>query len=147
MRILANNLLVSVALTMTLLMPTVVRGESNIIKISQNFETDTDTVSGESGGSVDSKGCGYIAQSPNHVINIDKRVDYMKITVRASGGQPTLLIKGPGTNDNFCILADQVSGFQPEISGVWEPGQYLIYVGDRTGTQHSFTLNISRSKS
>ncbi len=148
MKVSANNLFFfSAALAMTLLVQTTAKSENKIIQIAQNFATENDTISGESGGSVDSKGCGYIGLSPNHVINLDKRVDYMKITVRASGGQPTLLIEGPGTDDSFCILADQVSGFQPEISGVWEPGKYQIYVGDRAGDRHSFQLNIARSKS
>jgi hypothetical protein len=54
------------------------------------------------------------------------------------------LIKGPGDKDSFCILADGNSGLEPEISGVWEPGQYQIYVGDRHGGQYPFKLRISK---
>ena len=103
-------------------------------------------IQGNSGGTVNSGNCGFIASSPNYTINLPQRVDYMRITVQAVGGQPTLLVVGPQANDSFCILGDRGSGLQPEISGVWEPGNYSIFIGDRTGTRHQFKLNISRSK-
>ncbi len=103
-------------------------------------------IRGSSGGPVNSVNCGFIANSPNYTINLPERVDYMRITVQAVGGQPTLLVVGPQANDSFCVLGDRGAGLQPEISGVWEPGTYNIFIGDRTGTQHKFTLNISRSK-
>ena len=60
------------------------------------------TIRGQSGGPSDSKGCGFIADSPNHVLTIPQKVDYMRLTVRASGGQPTLLVLGPNPEDRFC---------------------------------------------
>ena len=103
-------------------------------------------IQGRSGGPVNSGNCGFIPNSPNYTINLPQRVDYMRITVQAVGGQPTLLVVGPQANDSFCVLGDRGSGLKPEISGVWEPGNYNIFVGDRTGTRHQFKLNISRSK-
>ena len=76
-------------------------------------------------------------------MNLEERMDYMRLTVEASGGQPTLLVVGPNTGDSFCVLGDEMSGLKPEISGVWEAGFYQIYVGDRTNEQHKFSLNIS----
>jgi hypothetical protein len=108
------------------------------------FDTETQTIQGLSGGPIDSKGCGFISSSPNHVIKVSQRIDYMRLKVQAVGGQPTLLVIGPKPGDSFCVLGDQLSGFKPEISGVWEPGQYKIYVGDRNGANYQFTLNISR---
>jgi hypothetical protein len=107
------------------------------------FDTKTQTIQGFSGGPVDSKGCGFIAASPNHTIRVSQRIDYMRLSVQAVGGQPTLLVVGPNPGDSFCVLGDELSGFKPEISGVWEPGQYKIYVGDRNGSKYQFTLNIS----
>lgn len=107
------------------------------------FGTSTQNIQGQSGGTIDSKGCGFVASSPNYVINLDERLDYMRLSVQASGGQPTLLVVGPTSGNTFCALGDEVSGFKPEISGVWEPGQYQIFVGDRTGANYQFTLNIS----
>lgn len=110
------------------------------------FETQTQVIQGQSGGPVDSKGCGFIASSPNHTLEIDKRIDYMRLTVQSQGGEPTLLVIGPNSSDSFCALADNSSGFKPEISGVWEPGIYEIYVGDRSGSSHQFTLDISTAE-
>ena len=101
------------------------------------------TVTGLSGGSTDSKGCGFISDTPNYKMNLESRVDYLRFTVNATGGQPTLLVVGPNSDDSFCVLGDKTSGLKPEISGVWEPGLYQIYVGDRTDSQHEFVLDIS----
>ena len=101
------------------------------------------TIEGLSGGSIDSQGCGYIADIPNYEMNLADRVDYMRFTVEAAAGQPTLLVVGPNSGDSFCVLGDEISGLKPEISGVWEPGNYQIYVGNRTNEQHEFILDIS----
>ena len=102
-----------------------------------------ETIKGQSGGSIDSKGCGFIAASPNYTMNLVQRIDYMRLTVETAGGQPTLLVLGPNPGDSFCVLGDEVSGLKPEISGVWEAGLYEIYIGDRIGQNYQFTLNIS----
>ena len=110
----------------------------------QNKSTQEDRViEGVSGGSVDSQGCGFIANSPNHQMSLSQRIDYMRLTVQADGGEPTLLVLGPNSGDSFCVLGDEISGLKPEISGVWEAGNYDIYVGDRSGSQHQFILDIS----
>jgi hypothetical protein len=100
-------------------------------------------IQGKTGGGVDSKDCGYIGTQPNHILNLMERIDYLRVSLQANGGEPTLLIFGPGAQDRFCVLGDRNLGINPELSGVWESGKYLIFVGDRTNSQHSFTLNIS----
>jgi hypothetical protein len=101
------------------------------------------TIEGLSGGSTDSHGCGFIPDSPSYKMDLTTRIDYLRFTVEAAGGQPTLLVVGPNSDDSFCVLGDQGSGLKPEISGVWEAGSYQIYVGDRTQDRHKFTLNVS----
>ncbi|MEC4984904.1 MAG: hypothetical protein SAJ37_04185 [Oscillatoria sp. PMC 1068.18] len=114
--------------------PTIqVRNQSNFTPISSP---------GQSGGSVDSKNCGFVAQSPNQVLNVTERIDYLRVKVEATGGEPTLLVDGP--DGRFCVLADGISGDSPEISGVWLPGRYSVYVGDRSGSQHEYTLYVSQ---
>ena len=115
-------------------------GMAQINRISTQ---DNRTIKGQSGGSTDSQGCGFIAASPNYKMNLEERIDYMRLTVRADGGQPTLLVLGPNSEDSFCVLGDEISGLKPEISGVWEAGNYEVYVGDRSGGQHQFVLDIS----
>ncbi len=119
---------------------------SKPIAAGLKFDTNNQTIQGESGGPINSKGCGFIAASPNYVIDVPQRIDYMRLTVRATGGQPTLLIVGPKPEDSFCVLGGGSGGFEPEISGVWEPGTYSIYVGDRNGGNYQFTLTISTYK-
>jgi hypothetical protein len=116
-----------------------------------NFKLNAQTISnqkinGVSGGNVQTSDCGYIANQANYTLNLSQKVDYLKVNLQTTGGQPTLLIVGPGPNDRFCVLGDGNSGLKPELSGVWEAGKYLIYVGDRSNSQHQFTLNISTQK-
>lgn len=101
------------------------------------------TIEGLSGGSTDSHGCGFIPDSPSYKMDLKTRIDYLRFTVKSTGGQPTLLVVGPNSGESFCVLGDQTSGLEPEISGVWEAGYYQIYVGDRTQERHKFILNIS----
>ena len=108
-----------------------------------SWASENNAIEGQSGGTIDSQGCGFIATSPNYQMNLDKRVDYMRLTVQSDGGQPTLLVLGPNPGDSFCVLGDEISGLKPEISGVWEAGNYDVYIGDRSGRQHKFILDIS----
>ena len=109
-------------------------------------EPQNQTIRGNSGGPIDSKNCGFVAATPSYTVSLSERMDYMRILVETNGGQPTLLIIGPKAEDSFCVLGDMNAGLKPEISGVWEPGTYQVYVGDRSGGRHRFTLNISTEK-
>ena len=131
-----NAIVLSMALLTAL--PTIAQTE-----IENESTQDSQIIKGQSGGSVDSQGCGFISSVPNHQMSLPQRIDYMRLTVQADGGQPTLLVLGPNPGDSFCVLGDEISGLNPEISGVWEPGSYDIYVGDRAGKQHQFVLDIS----
>lgn len=114
-------------------------GNAQVIELSQNVPPQPITVSGVSGGSKTSN-CGNISAKPNQVVKVTaQRLDYVKVKVEGEG-QPTLLVQGP--NGRFCVLADTASGEQPEISGVWVEGNYEIFVGDRAGGQHPYTLSI-----
>jgi len=110
---------------------------SGPIKVSPRFHGNT--ISGQSGGKINSRGCGFISNKPTQVIEVTERINYLRIAVTARSGQPTLLIKGP--NGNLCAINSN-----PEIAGVWVPGKYSIYVGDRSNSRHNFTLSISQKK-
>ena len=138
-----SSFVITTTLTMAFFVNSGLKVNGTNIKENLKFDTKTQTIQGQTGGPVNSKGCGYIASSPNHTLDISQRVDYMRLTVQANGGQPTLLVKGPSSKDSFCVLGDAASGFKPEMSGVWEPGKYQIYIGDLSGKKHQFTLNIS----
>lgn len=109
-------------------------------------DTYNQTIRGNSGGPVDSKNCGFVAHNPSYTISLSNRIDYMRMFVEVNGGQPTLLVIGPKAEDSFCVLGDMNTGLNPEISGVWEAGTYNVYIGDRYGERHQFTLRISTDK-
>lgn len=101
-------------------------------------------VTGTSGGAKKDTGCaGYVATTPNHVIQVTEDSD-LRFTLQSSGGQPALLIQGPD-GQTFCVPADSYSGGKVEIPGRWPKGDYNVFVGDRANEHHTYTLSISRS--
>jgi hypothetical protein len=97
-------------------------------------------VSGTSGGPKREGGCaGNIAASPNHRLQVAEDSN-IRFSLQGSG-QPSLLIQGNG--QDFCVPADSFSGGKIEIPGRLSKGTYAIYVGDRAGSSHPYTLSIS----
>jgi hypothetical protein len=113
--------------------------KAETVNLIPNSPLSTIVLQGNSSGNLDSKDCGFMNSNPNHILNIQERIDYMRVTVQGQGGQTTLLIDGPA--GRFCALAtDNIA----EISGFWNPGLYKVFVGDRTGTSHPFTIQFSQ---
>lgn len=97
-------------------------------------------LSGTSGGTSNSRDCGWIAESPNHVLDVTEDLRYWQITVQ-TGGAPTLLIDGPA--GRYCVLPESPSGSTLQFSGYGPRGTYNIYIGDRQQSQHPYNLSIS----
>lgn len=85
--------------------------------------------------------CNATPTAANWVIEMTRPFPYLRFTIQ-SEGEPVLIIEGPG--GRFCVLADNYSGDNPEISGLWDAGTYNIYIGNRTPGDYSYTLNISQ---
>lgn len=85
--------------------------------------------------------CDSTPTAANWVVSIGQAVPYLRFTIQ-SEGEPVLIIDGPG--GRFCVLADNYSGNNPEISGLWDTGTYNIYIGNRTPGDYSYTLQISQ---
>ncbi|MBD2629174.1 hypothetical protein [Trichormus variabilis] len=134
--------LVPAALAMSLAFNQVSFAQTPIILIDKNLQTDPTIVNGTSGGNVKSN-CGNITTAPSQVIQVKEPLPYLRLTVQ-SQGKPTLLIKGPG--GQFCVMADNYSGDKPELSGFWQAGEYLLYIGDLSQQQYTYTLSISQQK-
>lgn len=112
--------------------------------VGSNLPSDPIQFKGQTGGAVDSKDCGFIPSNPSQVVNVTERINYMRLSVQANGGSPTLLIDGPG--GRFCSLGGGSSN-TPEMSGVWLPGRYSIYIGDKSsGNNYNYTLSISQQR-
>ena len=120
--------------------------QSSLVLAAPKSDLQNQTIQGNTGGSIKSDNCGFIAATPIHTISLSQRIDYLRMLVQADGGQPTLLVVGPKAEDSFCVLGDLSAGLNPEISGVWEPGTYQVYVGDRSGERHQFSLSIFTDK-
>lgn len=110
-------------------------------QIAPGFKPESLVLTGTSGGSKVSRGCGMIGATPNHVINLSANFNYLRFNVQ-SAGQPTLLIEGP--NGSSCVSADKFSRGTIQAPGYWEKGTYEIYIGDREGQQHPYTLSITQ---
>lgn len=136
MKILTRGLLVPAAVTAFLAVGSVVASNAQVVPIASTFQPDPNPIASGTSGGGRSSDCGFIAAAPNQVIQLSEPVPYLRFRVQG-GGQPTLLIEGPG--GRFCGLAE------PEISGFWQPGSYNIYVGDRDRGQHPYTLSVTKT--
>ena len=84
-----------------------------------------------------------IRPTPNHVVTLTENFNYLRFKVQ-SAGEPTLLIEGPsGTS---CVQADQFSGGTIQAPGYWEKGIYRVYIGDRAGNEHPYTLSLTQKQ-
>ncbi|MGC9503997.1 hypothetical protein [Baaleninema sp.] len=126
------SIAIAMALGVVLGVPGVALGET--IELRSGFETET--LSGTSGGSQPSDDCGSIAATPNHELQLAEDFSYLRISI-SGGGNPTLLVVGPESSDRFCARNT------PQQSGYLQQGTYYIYVGDRNGEAHPYTLSIS----
>jgi hypothetical protein len=112
------------------------------VQINSKLSSDPLVLSGRSGGTVKSN-CGNVGATPSQIIEVKQALPYLRLTVE-SPGKPTLLMDGPG--GKFCVLADSYSGSKPEISGYWQPGRYLLFIGDLSPNQYNYSLSISQQQ-
>lgn len=85
--------------------------------------------------------CNRTPTVANWVIEMTRPFPYLRFSIQ-SAGEPVLIIEGPG--GRFCVLADNYSGSNPEISGLWDAGTYKIYIGNRIPGDYAYTLKISQ---
>ncbi|MEB3828400.1 hypothetical protein [Phormidium sp. CCY1219] len=113
--------------------------QPKVVTLSTDMQSDPLVLQGTSGGSLSSD-CGYISEQPSQTLELTEQFSYLRFQVE-SEGEPTLLIDGPG--GRFCILGHKEAGEVPEMSGLWMPGTYNIYVGDRQHEAHPYRLSIT----
>jgi hypothetical protein len=101
------------------------------------------SMSGISGGPNNSGDCGFVAQGPNHVIEVTQDLPYWKIAVQTAGA-PSLMIQGP--RGRFCVLPANAAAGNVEFSGYGDKGSYIIFVGDRAQGQHPYSLSITQQR-
>lgn len=103
------------------------------------------TLPGQAGGTrpagaVDPLCKGFIAQTPDHVIELTAA---MELTFRVrSDGDTTLAIQGPA-GGTWC--ADDEDGLNPVVRDAFTAGRYSVYVGTYIeGEAPSYTLTVTR---
>ena len=126
--------------TLVIILGTVNTASSKPIQIAPNFQPDPLLIQGISGGTEKSD-CGFIAKTPNQIIEVTKDISSLRFSVE-SKGNPTLLINGP--KGRFCVPGDSLSGGKIQLPGYGDKGSYSIFIGDRDGGQYPFTLSISQ---
>ena len=98
-------------------------------------------LTGQTGGS-EASACGNINPRANQTIRVTEAFTSLSFQVE-SEGDFTLLITGP---DGFreCVLASNHNGGGIEAPGLLTQGEYQVFVGDRKGESHPYTLSISQ---
>ncbi len=136
--------IVQMVLGLLITSTTVVYADTPITKLSKTLVDDPIIINGRVTKANKKSNCGMITEKENQIIEVKEKIDYLRISVESQikDGEPTLLIDGP--IGKFCLLFNKVSGQIPEISGVWLPGKYKVYVGDMTKTKHSYKLYITQ---
>ena len=133
---------VTIVLAISLIFASLQFVKAEVVQIERDFQPDPLTISGKSGG-FEKSNCGNISKTPSQVLKVSESLPYLRLTVE-SKGKPTLLIDGP--EGRFCVLGDSYSEEKPEISGYWQAGEYLLYIGSLSPEQHEYTLSISQQK-
>ena len=140
MKTLIRSMLLTATAIVCLTLPQVARSNPEIIELEQMPEESlefTQTLTGET-----TLNCDSTPQNPHWKIEMTEPFPYLRFSIQ-SEGEPVLIIDGPG--GRFCVLADNYSGDHPEMSGLWDAGEYKIYIGNLTPGEYSYTLTISQN--
>ncbi|NJN73237.1 MAG: hypothetical protein HC799_10760 [Limnothrix sp. RL_2_0] len=122
------------------------------VSIQTNGQAFSGPIRGTAGGNMDSVGCGWMSNTPNHTFTIGPGgIVSMKLSVTdANGGTQkpyTLMIKNASDPNAtpFCAIADPFSNAKAEIGGVWNPGNYQVFIGnfETQNQKDAYVLNIS----
>lgn len=101
------------------------------IQVSHGFRPDPSTHGGTSGGALNSQqavdpACrGWIAQRPDHILQLDTAFDYLRLEAVA-GQDTTLVVRGPG---GIRCDDDTAGNRNPRVEGSWPPGRYEVWIG------------------
>lgn len=98
-------------------------------------------ITGQSGGS-DTSACGNITRSNGKTIRVTEPFASLSFEVESEGDY-TLLITGPN-GFRECVFAHNYDGGVIQAPGLLDQGQYRVFVGDRSGESHPYTLSITQ---
>jgi hypothetical protein len=85
---------------------------------------------------------GYGAETPDHIMTLDKDFPKLSVQVNSGGKDTTLIIRGP---DNLTLCGDD-TGSSKDASvqaSNWKAGEYRIWVGAiNAGQSWNYTLTV-----
>ncbi len=98
-------------------------------------------LTGTTGGR-ESSVCGNIDTAAGQRIDVTEAFAALNFTVQSQGDY-TLFITGP---DGFreCVFAHNYDGGVIQAPGLLNQGEYQMFVGDRKGQSHPYTLSITQ---
>ena len=98
-------------------------------------------MTGQTGGS-EASACGNINPSGAQRVQVTESFASLEFEVQSQGNY-TLLIKGPGGFEE-CVFAHNYNNGAIKSPGLLNQGEYRVFVGDRDGESHPYTLSISQ---
>jgi hypothetical protein len=122
-----------------------VEAQAETIAISTQTNLSSQILTGNSGGSVTRDSCGITKSKPDHTITLQDRFNFLRIAAQTSEATSTLWIVSSDSNTGLCAYGEnQGDTSVVELSGLWIPGTYDIYVGEiATETSQPFCLTLS----
>lgn len=125
--------------------PTVMADEMfESFELAPGFMPDPAEGSGLAGGSVDANPLGpecvgNIDTSADHNVTLEGGFDYLRFRVH-SDEDTTLVIKGPN-GEYYCN--DDYDGLDPQVDGMFQAGDYEVYVGAYADGNPEYRIEIS----
>ncbi len=98
-------------------------------------------LTGRTGGNQNST-CGNINPSAGQTVSVTEMFASLSFEVESQGDY-TLLITGPN-GFSECVFAHNYDGGVIQAPGLLNQGEYRVFVGDRKGESHPYTLSISQ---
>ena len=98
-------------------------------------------ITGRTGGSAASS-CGNINPAAGQVVRVTESFTSLNFEVQSQGDY-TLLITGPNGFEE-CVFAHNYDGGVIQAPGLLNQGDYQLFVGDRRGESHPYTIVISQ---
>ncbi len=141
MRRFSSLLMASVAATVATLAAGALGSAASAQSIARTPLSAPVELTGTSGGR-ESSVCGNINTATGQRINVTEAFASLSFEVQSQGDY-TLLITGPN-GFKECVFAHNYDGGVIQAPGLLNQGEYQVFIGDRKGESHPYTLSITQ---
>lgn len=131
--------------------PILAQSSINSIAIDQNSIAQPLTFEGISGGAITALEItntentatgycdGFASRQPNHILKLASFFEFLRLEVE-SPADTTILVQGPG--GVWCN--DDSHNANPMIEGVWQPGEYKVWIGSyQANSNNNYRIKIT----